>query len=85
MLPDHENLFQTMAALIEAGDDPVNHEEAIWSRYGETVAALILDSTGFSRVTESHGIVHFLARLMQLREIAKPIFEGTHWRSSSCS
>ena len=53
----------------------MKHEE-IWHRYGETVAALILDSSGFSRVTESHGIIHFLSRLMLLRNICKPIFEA---------
>ncbi len=68
MLPDRENLFKTMAALVEAGENTVDHENENWSRYGETVAILILDSSGFTRVTESHGIVHFLSQLMQLRD-----------------
>jgi len=75
MLKENMNLFQNMAALLEKGIDPTSCEEQLWSRYGETVATLILDTTGFSRTTESHGIVHFLSRLMQLRALCKPIFE----------
>jgi adenylate cyclase len=75
MLEQNMNLFQNMAALIEKGIDPTSCEELLWNRYGETVATLILDTTGFSRVTESHGIVHFLSRLMQLRALCQPIFE----------
>jgi len=78
MIQENDNLFQTMAKLIAAGIDPVSREEEIWQRYGETVAVLILDSSGFSRVSESHGIVHFLARLMRIRETATSIFESHH-------
>lgn len=78
MNDDNDNLFQTMAKLIAAGIDPASREEEIWQRYGETVAVLILDSSGFSRVSKSHGIVHFLARLMRIRETATSIFESHH-------
>jgi adenylate cyclase len=67
-----ENLFQSMSRFIESGIDPVSKHAEIWERYGETVAVLILDSSGFSRVTESHGIIHFLSRLMLLRDICPP-------------
>jgi len=75
MLEQNLNLFQNMAALIDRGVDPTTCEDLLWERYGETVATLILDTSGFSRTTESHGIVHFLSRLMQLRSLCKPIFE----------
>jgi len=64
MLEQNMNLFQNMAALLEKGIDPTSCEQQLWSRYGETVATLVLDTTGFSRTTQSHGIVHFLSRLM---------------------
>ena len=75
MLEHNLNLFQNMAALLDKGIDPTTCEDMLWDRYGETVATLILDTSGFSRTTESHGIVHFLSRLMQLRALCKPIFE----------
>lgn len=74
MPQEDENLFQSMSRLIDSGIDPVERSADIWERYGETVAALILDSSGFSRVTESHGIIHFLSRLMLLRNICQPLF-----------
>lgn len=80
---EEENLFQSMSRFIAADIDPVSRHTEIWNRYGETVAALILDSSGFSRITESHGIIHFLSRLMLLRDIAKPIFEANHCKQLS--
>lgn len=70
-----ENLFQSMSAMLKNGIDPQDHEGALWARYGETVAVLTLDSTGFTRVSQSHGIVHFLSRIMQLRDICIPLLE----------
>lgn len=73
---DDDNLFQYMSRLLESGIDPVSREADIHSRFGDTVAVLVLDSSGFSRVTESHGIVHFLSRLMLLRNLVTPIFDA---------
>ncbi len=74
---EEENLFQRMSKLLESGIEPVSQHRELWQRYGETVAVLVLDSSGFSRVTESHGIIHFLSRLMLLREVTEPLF-NTH-------
>ena len=76
MLRDDENLFECMSRFIADGVDPMAREAEIWNRYGETAAILVLDSSGFSRVTESHGIIHFLSRLMLLRDIVKHIFDA---------
>ncbi len=76
MTCNNNNLFQTMAGMLARGQNPVDHQDEIWSRYGETVATLVMDSSGFSRVSQSHGIVHFLAVLMRLREITQPLFEA---------
>ena len=76
MAQEKDNLFQNLSSLIQAGIDPVTREKEIWDSYGQTVATLVLDSSGFSRVSESHGIVHFLSRLMLMREVSKPIIES---------
>jgi len=78
MTEEHKDLFQHMLELLDANIDPKQREREIWEQYGQTVAVLILDSSGFSRVSKSHGIVHFLSRLMLMRKIAKPIFEAHH-------
>jgi class 3 adenylate cyclase len=73
---DEENLFDCMSRFIAAGIDPVSRHDEIWRRYGKTAAVLVVDSSGFSRVTKSHGIIHFLSRLMLLRKIAESIFDA---------
>ena len=74
---EDENLFQRMSRLLQSGIEPVSKHRGLWQRYGETVAVLVLDSSGFSRVTESHGIIHFLSRLMLLRDMTEPLL-NTH-------
>lgn len=71
-----ENLFQCMSRMINSDIDPSDQQAEIWDRYGEKVAVLILDSAGFSRVTESHGIVYFLSRLMLLRNLVEPLLDA---------
>ncbi|WP_116364789.1 adenylate/guanylate cyclase domain-containing protein [Parahaliea mediterranea] len=78
MIVDGDNLFQCMSRMIAEGCEPTENEQLLWDRYGETVAILIIDSSGFSRTSQSHGIVHFLARLMQLRHICEAIMEQHH-------
>lgn len=80
MVDEKENLFECMRRLAAQGIDPVDRHDEIWERYGETVAVLILDSSGFSRVSESHGILHFLSRLVRMRDGTKSIFESHNCR-----
>ena len=81
-LSDDLNLFGYLRNLLEAGEDPRSREEQIWARYGQTVAVLVLDSSGFSRISQSHGIVHYLAKLVQMRDIVNPGFEAEGARRS---
>ncbi|MFT4712606.1 MAG: class 3 adenylate cyclase [Candidatus Azotimanducaceae bacterium] len=78
MVHNNENLFQYLESLIEKGTDPIDSEELVWQRYGKTVAVMVLDSSGFSRVSEAHGILHFLSRLMLMRRVVKPIIEANN-------
>ncbi len=61
--------------MLAAGIEPESRQDELWRRYGETVAVLTLDSTGFTRISQSHGILHFLSRVMQLRELCIPVLE----------
>lgn len=40
------------------------------------VAILVLDMCGFSRITQSHGIIHFLAMIHQMEQAARPAIRG---------
>ena len=70
---------QTLLAVINEylaqGIDPVSKEDELWKRFGKRHAILVLDSTGFTRTTNKHGIIYFLSRLAQKRNIALPILE----------
>ena len=41
----------------------------IRQRYNISAALMVLDMSGFSRITEARGIVHFLAMVQQMQEI----------------
>ncbi|MFP6809065.1 MAG: adenylate/guanylate cyclase domain-containing protein [Pseudomonadales bacterium] len=69
------NLFHHLDELLAKKIDPVDHEAEIWERYGQTVAVMILDSSGFSRISEEHGILHFLTRLVLMRNVVQPVIE----------
>jgi class 3 adenylate cyclase len=70
------NLFDHLQNLISRDIHPTEREAEIWERYGSTVAAMVIDSSGFSRVTEQHGIVHFLSQLMLMRSTIRNICDG---------
>jgi adenylate cyclase len=48
-------------------------DEKIKQVFGETLAIMIMDMTGFSRQTLRYGIIHFLAQIHRMNSIAAPI------------
>ena len=40
------------------------------------VAILVLDMCGFSRITQRHGIIHFLAMIHRMEQAARPAIVG---------
>ncbi|MBV9211253.1 MAG: adenylate/guanylate cyclase domain-containing protein [Acidobacteria bacterium] len=64
--------------LQERNEHPERMAEidaAIKETFGETHAILIMDMSGFSRVTLQYGIIHFLAMIHRMNEIARPTIE----------
>lgn len=43
--------------------------------FGETHAVMVMDMSGFSRLTIKHGIIHFLAMIHRMNQIATPAVE----------
>ncbi|HMF57608.1 MAG TPA: adenylate/guanylate cyclase domain-containing protein [Pyrinomonadaceae bacterium] len=43
--------------------------------FGETRAVLVMDMSGFSRLTIKHGLIHFLAMIHRMHQIALPTVE----------
>lgn len=69
-----KNLFEALKEMIDQGTVPNDMADEIWQRYGQQVAVLVLDCSGFSRVSHQLGIIHFLERLVIMREIVAPVF-----------
>ena len=44
--------------------------------FSRTVGVLVLDMSGFSRLTAHHGIIHFLAMIHKMEQAATPAVEG---------
>ena len=51
-------------------------DAAIEQAFVRSVAILVLDMCGFSRITQRHGIIHFLAMIHQMEQAARPAIEG---------
>ena len=75
-----ERLLRRRGVLL--GKQPEVEREII-ERYQDDCAVLVLDSSGFTRVTKKHGIVHFLSLVVAMRDICRPLFEAheaiSHW------
>ena len=57
------NAFPARAAVIDA---------QIWEAFGRRASVLVLDMSGFSRLTSAHGVIHFLSMVYQMEAAATP-------------
>jgi adenylate cyclase len=53
-------------------------ERDILARYQDNCSVLVLDTSGFTRLTQKHGIIHFLALVVAMHDIVKPIIAKHH-------
>jgi class 3 adenylate cyclase len=72
--PRHE-LAQLLQERNEHPERMAEIDAKIKETFGETHAILVMDMSGFSRLTLKYGIIHFLAMIHRMNEIAKPAIE----------
>lgn len=69
----------TLAELLQERNEHPERATEIDARiheiFGETHAILVMDMSGFSRLTIAHGIIHFLAMIHRMHQIALPTVE----------
>lgn len=73
-----EETTRLEAALRRRGTDPGGDaalERELFERYQDTCAVMVLDSVGFTRLTREHGILHFLALVVAMRDLIEPIVQ----------
>ena len=51
-------------------------ERLLWHEYGEERAVLVLDMSGFSRLVQKHGVVHYLSMVRRMQLTTLPIVES---------
>ena len=71
----NDELFEVIMNLKEQNISSEELETEVWRSFGCNVAMLIMDSSGFTRVSRSHGIVHYLSLIADLRLILTPVFK----------
>lgn len=75
--PGQRALLQTL--LSERNQYPDRAPEIdrrIFETFERQVAVLVIDMCGFSRLTASHGVIHFLAMVHQMDRGARPAIVG---------
>jgi uncharacterized protein (DUF924 family) len=60
-MPDKAELKQLLQERNEHPERSTEIDQHIRSRFEQDCAILVLDLSGFSRLTIRHGIIHFLA------------------------
>ena len=51
-------------------------EETLWKEFGAEKVVLVLDMSGFSQLSQRHGIVHYLSMVRRMQLTAEPIIES---------
>jgi class 3 adenylate cyclase len=65
--------------LQERNENPSRAAEVdqkIWQAFGETLAIMVMDMSGFSKQTVRYGIIHFLAKIHRMHAIVVPTVEA---------
>ncbi|HYE01569.1 MAG TPA: adenylate/guanylate cyclase domain-containing protein [Alphaproteobacteria bacterium] len=72
-----ERIYRKLDAYISAPKEALPAlTDAIWEEFGATMAPLVLDMSGFSRLTKAHGIVHYLAMVRRMHLASEPLVEA---------
>lgn len=51
-------------------------EATLWTEFGQEKVVLVLDMSGFSRISQRHGIVHYLSMVRRMQLTAEPVIES---------
>ncbi len=71
-LPDHALLANLLADRADHPHRAAQIDQDIKRRFEKTVAILVLDMCGFSRLTARHGVIFYLAMIRQMHAAAMP-------------
>lgn len=72
MIQTLRELLWTYAHAVEPRHRALLEAE-IWTQFGAERTVLIWDMSGFSVLTRSHGVVHYLSMVRRMQEATRPI------------
>lgn len=65
-----------MYAQAEGKTTQQEIENTLWAEFGTTRTVLVMDMSGFSRLTQKYGIVHYLSMVKRMQLTSQPVIEG---------
>lgn len=68
-------LIRLLQARIEHPEQSADIDQQIHATFDRDCAILVLDLSGFSRLTVRHGIIHFLTMVHRMTAIATPFIQ----------
>jgi class 3 adenylate cyclase len=68
-------LWALIEERIRPGADLARIDAAIWREFGEPLAVVFTDLSGFSRLVAEFGIVHFLQVILEQKRLFSPLIE----------
>ena len=86
VMTEEEGLFNSIRRFPEQRAERSRFEADVWGKYGSRCAMLVLDSSGFTRNTQESGILSYLACIVRLRDMMKPILTRSDcisWRAET--
>lgn len=68
-----ERLHELIQARNQNPEGAAKYDELIWKKYGKNQTILVSDQSGFTRLTRTHGIIHFLSLHRRILDMSLPI------------
>jgi adenylate cyclase len=78
-MADRDELRHLLHERNEHPERLTEIDRAIRDRFTRTLAVLVLDMSGFSRLTHRYGIVHFLAMIQRMHDLVLPVVEAPRY------
>ena len=79
MINAYKERFQELLYRYSSEPNPAARnelEQTLWKEFGADKVVLVLDMSGFSKITQRHGIVHYLSMVRRMQLTAEPVIES---------
>lgn len=71
-----KSLFEAIRKALASGIELAAVEEGLFAKFGTQCAIVVMDSSGFTRLSKEYGILPFLACFVRVRDMIEEVFGG---------